>query len=314
MLRAIRTFFDDRSYLEVDTPLLSPTLIPEANIENFATTFSNPFLEERELFLLPSPEIYMKQLIADGWGSLYQISHCFRNSEQVGRIHNPEFTMLEYYTVKADEQDSIAITEELFAHLITEDTPEHLRPPFLTMSVAEATKRFTGLDLDAYQDQSRLAEAAVGLGLAFAGREESWEETFNRIFLTLVEPNLPQDRPLVLDRYPRQIECLAVADGAYRKRWELYAGGMELANCYDEEREYTKIRSYLQTEHATMTVQRSESGMPLPPVDERLAGIFSAMEQVSGVALGIDRLQMLLMGRSSIDEVFLFPFSEILGS
>ncbi len=312
MIGAIRTFFDDRSYLEVDTPTLSPTLIPEANIENFATCFINPFMEQQELFLLPSPEIYMKRLIADGWGSLYQISHCFRNSEQVGHLHNPEFTMLEYYTVGADEVDSIVITEELFAHLLPADAPEHLRPPFAKMSVAEATKRFTGIDLDAHQDQSKLAEAARSLGLMFAEEKESWEETFNRIFLTLVEPKLPQERPLVLDRYPKQIECLAVAEGAYRRRWELYVGGMELANCYNEERDPETIATYLREEHETMVAQRSASGMPLPPVDEQLVDIFSSMEQVSGVAMGLDRLQMLLMGRSSIDEVLLFPFSEIL--
>ncbi|NCC65549.1 MAG: elongation factor P--(R)-beta-lysine ligase, partial [Spirochaetia bacterium] len=102
MNRIIRSFFDERGYTEVDTPLLSPTLIPESTIENFATRFENPFLPSSELYLVPSPEIYMKQLIAQGFGSIYQISHCFRNSEQLGHIHNPEFTMLEYYTMQAD--------------------------------------------------------------------------------------------------------------------------------------------------------------------------------------------------------------------
>jgi len=312
MMRQIRSFFDERSYLEVDTPILSPTLIPESTIENFATRFDHPFAPSSELFLVPSPEIYMKRLIADGWGSLYQISHCFRNSEQLGRIHNPEFTMLEYYTTEADEQDSIAITEELFSTLADADTPDHLRPPFSRLTVEEATKRFTGIDLERHQRQRSLAGEARRLGLSLPDEPESWQETFNRIFLTFVEPNLPQERPLLLDRYPAQIECLAAQEGAWRRRWELYAGGIELANCYNEERERVKIDRYMGDEYARLIARRSESGMPIPDIDPDFAGILCRMPLVSGVAMGLDRLQMLLMGRSSLDEVLPFPLSSIL--
>ena len=309
MMRQIRTFFDERSYLEVDTPILSPTLIPESTIENFATRFENPFVPSAELFLVPSPEIYMKRLIADGWGSLYQISHCFRNSEQLGKIHNPEFIMLEYYTVQADEQDSIAITEELFSSLVDQDTPDHLRPPFARLTVEEATKTLAGVDLERHQNQSSLASEARRLGLTVPDEGESWEETFNRIFLTFVEPNLPQQRPLVLDRYPAQIECLAVRDGAFRRRWELYGGGIELANCYNEERDRAKIDRYMADEYARLIHTRSESGMPIPDIDLDFGKMISQMPQVSGVAMGLDRLQMLLMGRGSLDEVLLFALS-----
>ena len=177
MMRKIRSFFDERAYLEVDTPVLSPTLIPESTIENFATRFDNPFLPSQELYLVPSPEVYMKRLIADGWGSIYQISHCFRNSEQLGKNHNIEFTMLEYYTTEADEQDSIAITEELFAALITEDTPDYLRP--LCPSLRRGGDLdLGGVDLERHQRQSTLAGEARRLGLtvpdrARAGRRPS---------------------------------------------------------------------------------------------------------------------------------------------
>ncbi|NMA21897.1 MAG: elongation factor P--(R)-beta-lysine ligase [Spirochaetales bacterium] len=312
MMRTIRSFFDERSYLEVDTPILSPTLIPESTIENFATTFSNPFLASRELYLVPSPEIYMKQLIADGWGSLYQISHCFRNSEQLGRLHNPEFTMLEYYTVGFDEEDSIGLTEELFAALLDSNTPEYLKPPFARMTVAEAVWQRTSVDLEKHQDQRSLAKEARKLGLMVPDEPESWEETFNRIFLTFVEPELPQERPLILDRYPKQIECLAVQEGAFRRRWELYGGGVELANCYNEERDPGKISTYLKEEYARLVHTRTESGMPIPDIDPTLAATFSKMGQVSGVAMGLDRVQMLLMGAQSLEEVMLFPLSKTL--
>ncbi len=195
MNRAIRTFFEDRSYTEVDTPILSPTLIPEATIENFSTRFENPFLPSKDLYLVPSPEIFMKQLIAEGIGSIYQISHCFRNSEQLGNIHNIEFSMLEYYTIGADEQDSITLTEDLVASLLSEDSPQDLKPPFRRMSVEEAMLTYAGIDLKQHQRQSSLAKEAQRLGLSLPPGPESWEDTFNRIFLTFVEPNLPKTAP-----------------------------------------------------------------------------------------------------------------------
>jgi lysyl-tRNA synthetase class 2 len=313
MNRTIRSFFDQRGYLEVDTPLLSPTLIPESTIEVFETRFVNPFERSLELYLVPSPEVYMKRLIADGWGSLYQISHCFRNSEQLGRIHNPEFTMLEYYTIDADEQDSIAITEALFSALLKDSDAEHLRPPFARMSVAEAMKKWASVDLDQGPSQRDLAAHAQRLGLSFSGEPESWEETFNRIFLTFVEPNLPQDRPLVLERYPRQIECLAKADGLYRRRWELYGGGIELANCYYEERDQSTIEYYYKAEYARLVARRVESEGAIADVDPSLAAIMAQMPPTSGVALGLDRVQMLLMGLHDLTQVLPFPLASLIG-
>ena len=101
----IRKYFIDKDYLEVSTPTLSPYLIPEPTIKTFRTEFINPFMERTSLFMIPSPEIFMKKLLAAGSGSIFQISQCFRNAEQLGDVHNPEFTMLEYYTVNADEKD-----------------------------------------------------------------------------------------------------------------------------------------------------------------------------------------------------------------
>lgn len=314
MYRCIRTFFDGRDYTEVDTPILCTSLIPESTIENFATRFQNPFLPSTELYLVPSPEIFMKQLIAQGWGSIYQISHCFRNSEQLGHIHNPEFSMLEYYTVGADEQDSITITEALFASLLTDDSAEYLRPPFARLTVEEAMKTYAGVDLDKHQKQSSLVSEARRLGLSVPDEPESWEETFNRIFLTFVEPNLPQDRPLVLQRYPKQIECLAKQEGAYRRRWELYVKGVEVANCYDEDRNLQTIQTYYRDEYARLVQKRQESGSVIPDIDPQLAFIFSTMPACSGVAMGLDRLQMLLMGKTDLQGVILFPLSGMLKS
>jgi len=118
IVRSIRRFFDERGYLAAETPLLAATPIPEAHLELFRTELLEPdssagTMPRREYFLLPSPEYYLKQLLAAGVGNLYEITRSFRNAESRGDLHNPEFTMLEYYTVDADSDRSLVLTMEL---------------------------------------------------------------------------------------------------------------------------------------------------------------------------------------------------------
>lgn len=314
LLRRMRAFFDERGYTEVDTPSLSPDLIPEATIQDFKTTFTNEFIGTRDLYLVPSPEVFMKRLIADGFGSIYQFCHCFRNSESIGEIHNPEFTMLEYYTVGYDEQDSIPLTEELLDRCAPEGAGSDVKGPLRRMTMQEALWTYAKVDLDACQEPEALVEACHRLDLITADGSEPWEDTFNRIFLTLVEPNLPKDRPLVLDRYPAQIDCLAKRDGNYRKRWELYIRGVEVANCYDEERDVETVRAYYRREYAKLVADRTGRNLPIPAVDPGFADIFSRFPQTSGVAMGIDRLLMVQAGETELGSFLLFPFSAMLSS
>ncbi len=317
LLYQMRAWFRSNGYLEVSTPVLSTDLIPEPTIANFATQYVSEFLGSRELYLVPSPEIHMKKVIAALGRSIYQFSPCFRNSEQVSSYHNPEFTMLEYYTVEADEQQSIAITEELFARTALPGCPQHILPPFRRMTVAEACKTYAGFDLDCTQSTAKLRKEALRLGLTLPDEPESWESTFNRIFLNFVEPTLPQDRPLVLDEYPQQIVCLAkkTPGRPYRQRWELYAGGIELANCYNEELDPTIIRTYYHQQQAILASERGQSQAVIPDADPSFADIFGpAYPRCSGVALGFDRLLMLQLGRSALGGVILFPLSDMLSA
>lgn len=312
--RMMRAWFADSGYLEVDTPIMSTHLIPESTIANFATRFISEFHHSRDLYLVPSPELFMKQIIAKTHRSIYQFSHCFRNREQMGSYHNPEFTMLEYYTVGATEEDSIAITEELLAKTALTGAPEHVRPPFSKMSVAEACKRYAHFDLDTTQSVQALREVAKKLGLTLPKGAESWETTFNRIFLNFVEPELPQEKPLVLYDYPKQIVCLAkeTEGRPYRRRWELYAGGIELANCYDEERDVQKVASYYRQEYAQLTSERGQTDEVIPDVDPTFPDIFTNFPQCSGVAMGFDRLLMLQGRHKTIGDLILFTVSDMM--
>ena len=299
-----REFFLSRRYLETDTPALSPTLIPESCLEAFATNFVHPFKAGFPLYLIPSPEIWMKRIIASTGRSVFQLCKSFRNAESLSRIHNPEFTMLEYYTIGANSLDNIALTEELFASLATAETPATAKPPFRRITMAEAFFDLAGLDLDSLGEAGTIIEAAKSKNLLVSDTS-TWEEAFNTIFLSLVEPALPSDKPLVLDEYPAGIECLAadIPGKPYKERWELYVGGIEIANCFTEMGEPGAVEAYF----ASQGTKKLTSLVP-HRVDPGYPGIFADFPPCSGVAVGFDRLIMVLLGLSDIAEAVTFPF------
>ncbi|MBI9098419.1 MAG: EF-P lysine aminoacylase GenX [Spirochaetaceae bacterium] len=301
----VRRFFKDRNYLEVDTPLLSPDLIPESSIEIFKTELINPYRGNRDLFLIPSPEIWMKKLLSQGSGDIFQICKSFRNSEQSGIHHNSEFTMLEWYKTGFSYMDNIKETEDLFHALTTEHTPENLKPPFRKMTMEEAFLNYTGYSLEKNYDESQLEELCRRLNIE-TEQGDNWEVLFNRIFLQMVEPSLPQDKPLVLYNYPSRIKTLAkdLPGTIWSERWELYGGGMELANCFSEEKNPSKIKEYYKEEKA----YKDEISPVSHPVNDHYHEYFGPhFPDCSGVALGMDRLIMLFTGETSIQRVILFP-------
>jgi lysyl-tRNA synthetase class 2 len=322
VFHAIRDFFDGRGYLEVDTPLLSPDLIPESCLEVFETVRLPPRGSARKpqsYWLVPSPEIWMKKIIAGHGQSVYQICRCFRNGESSGRFHSPEFTMLEYYTMDADYRDSIGITEKLFTCLLNslKDMPDspYLRPPFERISVGEAFSRWAGFDLyEAANCTGGMEAEARRLGLEMPPGLDN-AAVYDLIFVDKVEPALSREKPVVLVDYPAFVPCLAKksGDGNTVERWELYIRGIELANCYSEETDPQAVREFFQQEKSA----KERSALVRHRVDEDYWKIFlpkrdeNSRERLfspcSGVALGMDRLMMVLAGRQTIDGVLPFP-------
>jgi lysyl-tRNA synthetase class 2 len=305
IIRGARSFFDERNYLELDTPLLAPDLIPESCLEVFETSRILPSGGAVPYWLIPSPEIWIKKIIAQHHTSVYQICKCFRNGESSGFLHSPEFTMLEYYTMNADYKDSLKITENLFSSLLP--TP-HSPLPFIQITVAEAFARFAGFDLFAAAETEGALETEarrlgldppVGMGMA---------ALYDLIFIHAVEPHLKQDRPVALLDYPAFVPCLARkgADGKTVERWELYYNGIELANCYSEETDAEQVRNFFENEAAA----KERGALVRHRVDHDFWKIFQGtapFPPCSGVALGLDRLIMALCGRSTIDSVLPFP-------
>jgi len=363
IIRRVRSFFDSRDYLELDTPLLSPDLIPESCLEVFQTMRVLPSGKTKPYWLVPSPEIWMKKAIARHKTSVYQICKCFRNGESSGHLHSPEFTMLEYYTMEAGYLDSLELTERMFAFLADDfaesrenqfwledgcggmffsisagrygveprmggngrpacragvrgacPPPEKLisvaesglRPPFTRLTVAEAFARHAGFDLFAEAErEGGLESQARRLGLEPQPGTET-AVLYDLIFIHAVEPALRSYGPVALLDYPAFVPCLAKlgADARTVERWELYYNGIELANCFSEETDSGRVRSFFESEAAA----KSESALVRHDVDADYWKLFSGgFPRCSGVALGLDRLMMALLGRSTVDAVLPFP-------
>lgn len=296
--RVISDFLEVHGYTEVDTPLLSPSAIPEPTIKLFKT--SRHTLKGNDTFyLLPSPELYMKRILSETKTSIYQFSKCFRNSEQAGKEHLNEFTMLEYYAVNKNEEYSLKITEELLKLLSTTFDSPILKKDIIEVSMRTLVMDTTGLDLNKLQNKSDLQKAIENYGITIWNKSESWDDSFNRLFVSSVEPKLTEfDAPVAIYDYPKQIECLSEnsKDGMYKKRWELYINGIELANCYREETNPDVIASYFKNEHEKILKDESDFKSDFDLVNYPLP-------QSSGVALGFDRLMMCLLKKSQICDI-----------
>lgn len=310
LFRLTRDFFSGRGYLEVDTPILSPALIPETSIEIFRTSLLSPYRKPQDLYLIPSPEVWMKRLLAQGSGNIYQITKCFRNWEQQGPWHENEFTMLEWYTLEADYMDSMEITEAFLSSVSGRArSKDYFTPPFIKMSMEEAFKEYAEIDLLLCQDRETLFAEAEKLA-CFPAADDSWEVLFNRIFLSRVEPALPKDKPVFLYDYPAAIPCLAKSKTGtpWAQRWEMYCGGIETANCFTEETDPETVKAFFLREGDI----KKKAETPHPPDREFLKIFAEGYPPSSGVALGMDRLLMALTGESSVGGLIFFPLSDML--
>ena len=324
IIQTLREFFIEKNFLELDTPALSENLIPETCLEVFKTEYIAPWNgKTKDLYLVPSPEVHIKPLIARYKTDVFQLSKCYRNVESIGRTHNSEFTMLEYYKMDANYLDSIELTEELFKFLSEKlcdrnfSLADDLKPPFARISINDAFKEYCGFYLFENEKQiskKELANHARKLGIMES--EDSpletwtWEELYNAIFVQCVEPNLPKDKCVFLMNYPAEVRCLAQdSDKFTKERWELYGRGIELANCYSEETDATKIMKYFEIEgrekNETACVKHATNSDYWRNFAKKAEGGYTegGFPKCSGTAMGVDRLIMLLCGKNDISLV-----------
>ncbi len=306
----VRSELSARGYQEVETPCLLPAPGMEPHITAFESEYRPEFPgpAARRLYLQTSPEYAMKRLLAEGFGHVFQICKAFRNGE-VAAHHNPEFAMLEFYRSPGGAEEIRRDLEALIHAAAAEFRPAggcDLAAPFQTLSVRDAFLSRLGLDPLLLRDGGALRAAAEARGHRFQPGCRSFEEVFFQLFVEGVEPTLGTSRPLFLCDYPASMAALArllPGDPPVADRFELYAGGLELANGFGELNDAEEQRRRLVAEQA----ERRAAGRPVYPLDERFLSAVGKMPPSGGVAVGLDRLLMLLVGAERIADVLLFP-------
>jgi len=297
LLQEIRRFFADRGVLEVDTPLLSQGAALDPHIESLVTRCGA--LADHALYLQTSPEFAMKRLLAAGSGPIYQICKAFRDGE-AGRWHNPEFTLLEWYRPGFDHHRLMDEMDALMGTLLGTS-------PALRMSYREAFAGRLGVDpFDATAGE--LLGLARTMGLS-GGTDLERDACLDFLFSLGVQPGLADRGAVLIHDFPASQAALArIRAGAspVAERFELFVGGVELANGYHELADAGEQRSRFEAELA----RRRARGLAVPPVDERLlAALAHGLPDCAGVALGVDRLIMVAAGAGHIDGVIAFPLA-----
>ncbi len=302
LTQATRAFFAARGYTEVETPYAVPTPGEEVHLRAFRTRRHGPDGAARDLWLHTSPEFAMKRLLVAGAGPVFQLARVWRDGEG-SRRHLAEFTMLEWYRPGLAFAALMDETEALLRAVL----PPALCAGFERLTVADAFFRFAGADvLGTAADAPALARQAGAL----LRDGEGWEDLFFRLLLERVEPHLGRLRPTFLTHWPAAQAALARRDPADPRvalRFELFVGGMELANAFEELTDPAEQETRFTHDRA----RRLALYGPDWPMDKGLlAALRHGMPPASGIALGFDRLAMLAAGADRIGQVQWMPLDE----
>lgn len=319
---ALRAWFAQAGFVEVETATLQVSPGNETHLHAFATGLIGPDTVRHELYLRTSPEFACKKLLAAGESRIFDFARVFRNRER-GALHHPEFTMLEWY--RANESYDVLMDD--CAALLTEaaraagSTRFSFRgrtiDPFAAperLTVAEAFARDAGIDLlatvaDGQGDREALARSATKAGVVTAA-DDTWGDIFSRILAERIEPCLGNGRATILYEYPLPQAALARAKTGSDKvaeRFELYACGVELGNAFGELTDVAEQRARFM---AAMDEKERIHGERYP-IDEDFLAALAEMPQASGIALGFDRLVMLATGAERIEQVIWTPVVDL---
>lgn len=287
LIQCIRDFFIQRDFLEVETPLRIPSPAPEEHIDA---------IRSEDWFLQTSPELAMKRMLAAGYPRIFQISKCFRAGER-GRLHLPEYTMLEWYVAGFDYRELMyqcegmiwSVTQEMnLAAFLRTDKKINPAPPWERLTVAEAFSRFAPVSVE---------DALV-------------QDKFDELLVEHIEPSLGFNRPVFLCDYPAERAALARVNAdnpSVAERFELYIGGLEVANGFSELIDADEQRKRFE-EALKKRAEKNRAHYDMP---EKFLRSLNDLPPCAGIALGIDRLAMLYAGADIIDDVVAFIPEEL---
>jgi elongation factor P--(R)-beta-lysine ligase len=315
IVAALRAWFAAEDFVEVETGALAVSPGNETHLHAFATKLAAPDGARSPLYLRTSPEFACKKLLAAGERRIVEFAHVFRNRER-GVLHAPEFTMVEWYRAGAPYGVLMADCAAILAQAAQAAGTKEFRfrgrsaDPFAAperLTVAEAFAKFAGIDLlatfapDGTPDRALLARAATAAAIRIAD-DDTWGDIFSRVLVERIEQNLGIGRATILDAYPAEQAALARTsphDPRVAERFELYVCGVELANGFAELTHAAEQRRRLEQEMAEKARRYGERY----PLDEDFLAALANMPPTSGIALGLDRLVMLAVGASRIDQV-----------
>ena len=322
VVAGLRAHFATRDFIEVETAALQVSPGNETHLRAFSTQILGPDGHHAPLHLHTSPEFACKKLLAAGETSLVTFARVFRNGER-SALHHPEFTMLEWYRAGADYRelmdDCAALVACAAEHAGTRRLDHRGRQadPFAAferLTLAQAFADYARIDLfatmawDGATDRAALADAVASAGLRVA-HDDTWSDLFSRVLVAKIEPHLGIGRPTILYEYPASEAALArrsLHDPRVAERFELYACGVELANAFGELTDPVEQRCRFEAEMA----EKARIYGDAYPIDEEFIAALALMPEASGVALGLDRLIMLLAGAPRIEDVIWTPVAE----
>ena len=316
-LHEIRSFFCNHDFLEMESPHLTPFPTLDNNILSIQAKVANISGECMPLYLHTSPEHAMKKYLAAGAEKIYFLGKVFRNGE-ITPLHNPEFTMVEWYRIQATYEDVMQDTECMIQHLCdtlkVKDKISYLNheidltSPWQRVSVHTLFKEKTDIDLYSAEDVENLKRQARHLGCILTD-EDDWESCFYKIFLDYIEKELGIPEPVWVTDYPKRLGLMAQTKKhapEYVERAELYIGGLELANGYSELIDPIEQRTRFIEDQA----KKRAMGFDYPLDEELLHALELGLPPCAGMALGFDRLFMLLTNLTSIEDVLIFPANQ----
>ena len=322
IIKLIREFFWSQNFYEVETPIAARLPGQEPYLNPIPVVFHEPNGAETKVYLQTSPEFGLKKLLAAGYEKIFQICKTFRDYEEFGNNHNTEFTMIEWYRAPGNLKNIMDDTEELFKfvakNLNTKKiTYKNFEIDILTkwdrLSMREVWKKYLNVELNDYLTNEKMASLVRERGLAADDKDE-FEDLFYKVFLNEIETKLGMGKPIMIYDYPEQMTSLSrlsANDPRYAERFELYIGGLELANAFGELTDAVEQKKRLEADKS----KREQLGKETWPIDPDFIAAIKQIDEaalphrsprgaeVGGTALGIDRMIMLFTGANNINEV-----------
>ncbi|MBT3948827.1 EF-P lysine aminoacylase GenX [Candidatus Parcubacteria bacterium] len=310
IIKHIREFFWNQNFLEVETPLIVKYPGLEPNLSIMGVDISNEQGKKFKGHLHTSPEYTMKKMLASGFENIFSICKCFRDEESFGGIHNPEFTMIEWYRTSCDMFKLMEDVEQLFAYVekkVEVKSKKFIK--FKRIHMRDLWKETIDINLDDYLEKEKMFELCIEKKYSVE-ESESYEELFYRIFLNEIEPKLKDMGSLIVHYYPAQMAALSklsIDDTRYAERFEVYIDGVEIANAFSELTDKKEQLRRLKDEQE----ERKRLGKQVYDIDMEFIEALDNMPDSAGIALGIDRMVKVMLGCKNIDDVLSLPMSKI---